>query len=858
MYKAPRGLMSVRKQQAVRRWLAAVLIFLVLPAFSGRSDAAEGQGAEAYRRDVEPVLVEYCGACHGNGIAKGQVSFDKFESDQAILGSRALWGKVLKQLRAGMMPPVDQPHPAPEQIQKIEHWIKRSAFQIDPANPDPGRVTVRRLNRTEYRNTIRDLTGVNFNTDAEFPADDTGYGFDSIGDVLTISPLLMEKYLGAAESIVKQAVPTVARTAPEQSVEGRQFRRADEQDRGGDGKDRRRGDLFLSYYEPATVTARHKIQHAGKYQLGVNVSAHEKFVDGVFDYNKCRVTFKVDGTELHSQEFSRQDGKSYRFDFEQDWPAGEHEFSFELTPLTPDEKQTRSLSLKIISVTMRGPMQSPELWIRPKNYEKYFPREVPAAEAERREYARELLGKFATRAFRRPVDAETVERLVSLAEFASSGEGATFEAGIARGMTAILASPRFLFREESREPNPAGGHPWLDEFSLATRLSYFLWSTMPDDELFKLAAERKLRENLPAQLQRMLADGRSKEFIRHFVGQWLQARDVDSVNINAFAVVSRDEQQDPDRERRSARFRELRNKSFESLTEEEKKEVDELRAVFAAGRKRFQQYELTGELRRAMRDETEMLFAHILKENRSLLELLNGRYTFLNERLAKLYGIPNVQGNDMRLVELPEDSPRGGVLTQGTVLAITSNPDRTSPVKRGLFILENLLGVPPPPPPPDIPPLEEAAKKAESKSPTLREQLELHRSLPLCHSCHNRLDPLGLAFENFNALGMFREGRPDRVIDTSGTLLTGESFRTVQELKTILATQRRLDFYRCITEKLLTYALGRGLEDFDVEAVDAIVDRLDRENGRPAVLMSGIIESVPFQKCRVEEPRSQP
>jgi hypothetical protein len=836
--------------------LALVVAVLVSPNAEVHADEAERTGA--FRRDVEPVLVEFCYACHGDGNAKAKVAFDQFESDRQFVDSRELWSKVLKQLRAGLMPPLDQPHPSAEQVRKVEHWIKTVAFQIDPANPDPGRVTVRRLNRTEYRNTIRDLIGVNFNTDAEFPADDTGHGFDTIGDVLSVSPLLLEKYIAAAETIVKQAVPTIARSAPEQTVEGRRFRRTDANPDEKEERGKRRGDLYLSYYEPATVSARHRVEHAGKYQLTINVSAHEKYVEDVFDSNKCRLNFKVDGAELLQREFTRQDSKSYRFDFEMDWPAGEHELTFELAPLTPEEKQTRSLSLRIISAVIRGPMDLPEHWIRSKNYERFFPREVPAEAAARRTYAQELLDRFATRAFRRPADQETVVRLVDLAEFAADGEGQSFETGIARAMTAVLASSRFLFREEIPEPSAPGAHPFVDEYALASRLSYFLWSTMPDEELLGLAREHKLRENLPAQWKRLLTDVRAKEFIRHFTGQWLQARDIESVNINTFAVVSRDQKEDPDVERRRKRFRELRNKPFESLTAEEKAEIDVYLGEFRNGRRRFQQYELNGDLRRAMRDETEMLFAHIVKEDRSLLELIDCDYAFLNERLAKHYGINDVRGNDMRLVQLPADSPRGGVLTQGTVLAITSNPDRTSPVKRGLFILDNLLGVPPAPPPPNIPPLDEAAKKLGGRSPTLREQMELHRSQPLCNSCHNRLDPLGLALENFNALGMFRESRPDRVIDTTGILLTGESFNTVKELKRILVTQRRLDFYRCLTEKLLTYALGRGLEDYDVSTVDGIVERLDKENGRPAVLLSGIIESVPFQKCRSEASRSQP
>ena len=251
-----------------------------------------------------------------------------------------------------------------------------------------------------------------------------------------------------------------------------------------------------------------------------------------------------------------------------------------------------------------------------------------------------------------------------------------------------------------------------------------------------------------------------------------------------------------------------------------------------------------------MRQETEMLFEHILKQDRSLTELIESDYTFLNERLAKHYGMEGVKGEQMRLVKLPPASPRGGVLTQGTVLAITSNPDRTSPVKRGLFILDNILGTPPAPPPPDIPPLEDAVAGLQGKPPTLRETLKLHRSESLCSSCHNRMDPLGLAFENFNALGRFRAKERDQDIDTTGQLITGESFKTVQELKHILVTERRRDVYRCLTEKLLTYALGRGLDYNDVEAVDRIVERLEKENGRPSALLAGILESAPFQKRR--------
>jgi hypothetical protein len=842
-------------KRAVTAGLLSACITLVARAEEPPAPFPPGpdQRADTFRQEIAPLLTKYCFDCHGHGTVTAQVAFDQFTSDRQLLESRDLWWKALKQLRAGLMPPPEEPRPTAAEIARLEDWIKTAVFEFDPQNPDPGHVTVRRLNRIDYRNTVRDLTGVEYNTSGEFPADDTGYGFDNIGDVLTLSPLLLEKYLTAAEAIVKQAVPTVSGVTPEKKIAGRDFRRVGDPE----SAESRRGTPSLSYYVPATLAAKHTAEHAGQYQIMVHVSAHERFVDGVLDYNKCRLLFQVDGQELGRQEFSRQEGKSYSFTYDQSWTAGEHTLTFELQPLTPDEPQTRSLSLRIDDVTVRGPLEA-EYRVRPAGYERFFPRDVPATEAERREYAAEILNRFATRAFRRPPEAETIERLVNLAIRVAEQSGQTFEIGIARAITAILASPRFLFRAETPEAATPPAHPLVDEYSLATRLSYFLWSTMPDDELFRLASEHKLRENLTAQIERMLADSRSNEFIRHFTGQWLQARDIDSVPINAFAVITGDQKPDPEAQQRRARFRELRNRPLESLTPEEKTELDAGLAAFRAATQRFRRYELNGDLRRAMREETEMLFAHIIRGDRNVLELIECNYTFLNERLAKHYGIDGVEGSEMRLVELAPDSPRGGVLTQGTVLAVTSNPDRTSPVKRGLFILDNLLGMPPPPPPPNIPPLEDAAKKLAERSPTLRAQLELHRSQPLCNSCHNRLDPLGLALEDFNALGMLRESRPDRVIDTSGALLTGESFTNIRELKHILATGRRRDFYRCLTEKLLIYSLGRGLDYYDVGTVDRIVERLDAANGRASILISAIIESAPFQKCRAEPARSEP
>jgi hypothetical protein len=794
---------------------------------------------------VLPVLSTYCFGCHAEGARKGGVAFDEFASDADLLASRDLWWKALRNLRAGVMPPAKKPHPSAEEIARVAAWIELAVFRIDPRDPDPGHVTLRRLNRTEYANTVRDLLGVEFATDVEFPPDDTGYGFDNIGEVLTLSPILLEKYMAAAASIVGSAVPMVAREVSETKIPGRAFRTGDAPAGGRENP----STLSLSFYEPATVSTAFRAELDGSYELVLDLTVTEKFVEGVFDYNRCEVVFRADGEELLKKESTWQPGKSFRLPATRRLNPGEHALGVEVRPLTPDEKRTRSLELRINSVLVRGPLEE-EHWVRSKRHERFFSRLAPEAPNERRAYARELLEKFAGRAFRRPVDAATLDRLVALAETTYTQPGRAFEAGIAQAFVAVLASPRFIFREEPVDAAGDGSkYPFVDEYALASRLSYFLWSSMPDEELFALASERKLRAQLAAQTRRMLADPRARAFFESFAGQWLQARDVENVPIDARAVLAREEKIDPEVERLRARFRELRNRPERSLTDAEKEEFEKVRAAFfkSFGRVRI---ELTGDLRRAMRRETEMYFEDVVKNDRSLLELVDSDYTFLNERLAKHYGVPGVEGDQLRRVQLPAGSPRGGLLTQGTILAVTSNPTRTSPVKRGLFILENFLGFPPPPPPPDVPALEDAAKDVKDHVPSLRETLEIHRSKALCSSCHSRMDPLGLAFENFNAMGLWREKERDQAIDSSGKLITGEPFSGVTELKHLLATERRSDFYRCVTEKLFTYALGRGLQNLDEHAVDDIVRRLEAEGGRPSALLLGIVESPQFLRRR--------
>ena len=768
-------------------WAGLFVVVVALPA-----RASEPESAAKFREQIEPILADYCYGCHGDGIKKGGVTLDEFPTDEALLGRKELWHSVLKNVRAGLMPPRDKPRPSAEEMRTLETWIKRGAFDLDPADPDPGRVTLRRLNRVEYRETIRDLMGLDFRADEEFPADDTGYGFDNIGDVLAVSPLLLEKYMQAAETIVATAVPTVARVVKLRTILGNEFR--------SEGKPFDR----LSLYKAATVEHSVKLDRAGSYRLSLDVSARGQFD---FDPGRARVMFRLDGKDLMEEEFGWGGGKKSLREFPLELPVGDHSLSFEIFPLVPVEQKRGDVTFRINSVKLEGPTAESE-WVRPDNFDRFFGRDDPGTSEDRKAYAREVLGKFASKAFRRPVDVRTLDRLVKIAEETYSLPNKNFPQGVGQAMIAVLASPRFLFRIEGSEPSgSARGFALVDEYALASRLSYFLWSTMPDDELTGLANRGELRKNLPAQIKRMLADGRSEALVKNFTGQWLQARDFEHFPVQARTI--------------------LRQERLPGLMDGE---VDELK--------------------RAMRAETEAYFGHIVREDRPILELIDSDYAFVNAPLAKLYNIPDVNGREIRRVALPEGSPRGGLLTQAGVLMITSNPGRTSPVKRGQFILENILGTPTPPPPPDIPSLEEALRGIKDREPTMREVMEVHRADPLCASCHNRMDPLGLAFENYNALGIWRTAERKQPIDASGKLVDGRTFKDARELKQILKSEHKVDFYACLTEKLMTYALGRGLDYYDVETVDQVVDRVDRQGGKFSALLTGIIESAPFQKRR--------
>jgi hypothetical protein len=806
--------------------------------------------AAHFEKNIRPILEERCYDCHGDGEKKGQVAFDAMPAADLAKKSE-LWMSVLKNVRSGLMPPAKEPRITADEMVLLEDWIKRGAFKLDAANPDPGRVTLRRLNRVEYRNTIRDLMGVDFRADSEFPADDTGYGFDNIGDVLSTSPLLLEKYMAAAETIVGQ-VPMISR-----SVAEREFAAKDTASvKGNPGENRKDNSTMvsMSFYEPANVSTRVKIEKAGTYRMALPSA-----IVGTFDYDPSRssaVAF-VDGREIWKRDLQWRDRENLDISTERHWEPGEYSVRFVLQPLVEKKAgTTTSAKLEWSGVKLTGPLERDQ-WPATPGYSRFFTRaESPKERAEWPAYASEVLERFATRAFRRPVEPETVEKLTKIAQLAWKVPGTTFEKGVGRAMVAVLASPRFLFRVEDVQPGtPAGKHPFIDEYALASRLSYFLWSTMPDEELTSLAARGELRQNLSSQVKRMLADQRSEELVRNFAGQWLQTRDIDGVSIDPRVVLARDAGTERDDQKRGEEMRKL-NEQIDVATKAGdeagaaalKKQLAEMREK-ARGRR----FDFSGDLRTSMRREVEMLFSHLLHEDGSIRELIDADYSYLNEALAQHYGIPGVKGREMRLVKLPPDSPRGGVLTMGSTLAVTSNPDRTSPVKRGIFVLDNVVGTPPPPPPPDIPALEASVKTADGHEQTLREALAQHRAKPLCASCHNRMDPLGLAFENFNALGLWREqerGQP--IPSVAGQLITGEKFANVRELKRLLVNERRDDFYRCLSEKLLTYALGRGPQPCDVPAIDIIVERLRKDDGRLTTLVTSIIESTPFQKRRAD------
>ncbi|MBS0263948.1 MAG: DUF1592 domain-containing protein, partial [Planctomycetes bacterium] len=723
-----------------------------------------------FAKDIQPLLAKYCAECHQGDKAKGGLAFDGFKDESSAVARRRDWEKVAKQLEQESMPPVGKPEPTDDERAVLIRWIESRVLKIDCSKVDPGRVTIRRLNKAEYNNTVRDLLGVDLKPADEFPSDDVGYGFDHIGDVLSMPPVLFERYLAAAERVAEAAIVTPdADRAPVKTGPGKTLASV------GDA------DLEMDF------------ARAGDYFLRVKCFADQAGPE------LAKMLLKLDGTEIKTIEVAAVSSQPEAYEVRLAVPAGKHKFTARFLndyykPDDPDPKLRGDRNLHIVQMEIQGP-----LGVLPDPLPTSHTRLMtcrPAAGADPAACARTILKPFVTRAFRRPATDDEIERLTRLVVEATTS-GDSFERGIQVAVAAALVSPHFLFRiEVDAEPlNPQAVHT-LNDYELATRLSYFLWSTMPDDELLRLAHDGALRKegNLAAQVRRMLKDPKSVALVDNFAMQWLQLRNL--------RLSSPDLKQFPD---------------------------------FNEG------------LRAAMETETRMFFETIVREDRSIFELLDADFTFLNERLAKHYGISGVEGDQFQRVAL-SNPQRGGLLGQASILTVTSNPTRTSPVKRGKWILENLLNAPPPPPPGNAPELKEA-RAGEKLEGTLRQRMEQHRANPACSVCHEQMDALGFGLENFNPVGVWREKDGDAEVDASGTLPGGASFKGPAELKTILKA-RDADFRRCLAEKLLVYALGRGLEYYDKCTVDTVVRNTAGNHDKFSALVLEIVNSDAFQKRR--------
>jgi len=748
-----------------------------------------------YKSQIQPLLVNYCYDCHGDGSKKGDFRMDSFKSLGAHLDDKKHWMHVWQNLRSQIMPPFDEAQPTIEEKRLIMSWIESKVFKLDPENPDPGRVTIRRLNRNEYRYAVFDLLGVEYDTTENFPADDTGYGFDNIGDVLSISPLLMEKYITAAEEVMDMALPGDASA----QVPRREFPVED-------FKNPSVPPTWIPFSNPSEFILTVPIQWDGTYQITLQYS-----IQGATEATTTEAILELSTQDkkLEQATLGWDQRRSIDLTTAADLKKGTREIKVSIKPSKPPADGEEALYLSIQRLILQGPMDGSQ-----REYSKGYRMilvdgPAPEAPAAASQYARKIMRSFVSRAFRRPIEEGDINRLVKIVEETDRLPGKTFQDGIKLAIATCLASPRFLFRVEIQpEPNNPQKIVQLDEYALAARLSFFLWSSVPDDELLSLAFKKKLRENLRQQVRRMLADPRSERLTENFVGQWLQARDITNIPLSPKTI----------------------------LNAKDNREAAE----------RFDP-----RLRRDMQRETYALFDFILKNNRPIEELISARYSFLNERLAAYYGVKGVRGETFRPIDLTEHPERGGLLTQGTFLIVSSNPTRTSPVKRGLFVLDNLLGTPAPPAPPNVPELEQAREKAkDADNPTMREMMEIHRKNPDCRGCHARMDPIGLGLENFDALGRFRLNDGGKPLDTAGQLVTGETFSDVASLKAILAQSRKRDLYRTVSEKLLTYAIGRGIEYYDSTTIETLIHHLEKNDGKLVELIHAITESAPFQKRR--------
>jgi len=808
---------------------------------------------DEFHDTVQPFLATHCFECHGDENAENDFRLDVLNDEFALEDGGQVLEKALKKLASHKMPPSDEPQPPEAEAVQIVDWLK-TYLAGDPTGPiNPGRVTLRRLNRAEYNNTIRDLLKIDIRPADAFPADDAGYGFDNNGDVLSLAPVLMEKYLAAAQLAVERAIrtdpivppplerweaATAEGTIPKSDPKA-EFSRARPPGANappGAAPARRRamplGRLFDTSGE---IFVDHDIPADGTYVLRTRAYGTQ----GSANQERSRVAFLVDGAQVQEPFTIKEELRNTSvYSLEATFlTAGRHRISLALLngptleevtlavlnapppktaaelaaeeaaagnggrrrrrpPGGPPPSLTGKPTLGVIYFELEGPLETtPDRM--PESYRRVMVAE-PSPTETKRQAAEKIIQTFASRAYRRPVSDEEVGQLLNLWAKTDS-DGRPFVESIDVALQAVLVSPAFLFRMELEpQPGESDNVHTLNEYELATRLSYFLWSSMPDDELFGLAEQGKLRANLTAQVNRMLADPKATALVENFAGQWLQLRSMQN--------VTPDPAQFPD---------------FDPA------------------------------LRAAMTQETELFFQAIVQEDRDVLDFIDADFTYVNGRLAKHYGMTDITGEDFQRVTLAE-SQRGGLLTQASILTITSYPGRTSPVQRGKWVLENLFDAAPPPPPPNVPAL--ADEVGAELTGTLRQRMEQHRENPSCASCHDEMDGIGFALENFDAVGAWRTRDGDEIIDATGSLSGGRSFTGPVELKQIIRSQSD-EFIRCLSSKMLTFALGRGLEAFDYRTIDGITASMLQNENNFSGMIEAIVRSEPFQKRKGKSKR---
>ena len=793
-------------------------------AAPGQERAAPGQQVPSPQSE-QALVKQYCVTCHNARAVTGGLSLEGL--DPAAAASRSdVWEQVIMKLRGGMMPPVGMPRPDEVTLQAFAASLERRIDAQALKSPDPGHKPIHRLNRTEYRNAVRDLLGLEVDVMDLLPADDESHGFDNIAGVLRVSSSLLEQYLTAARRVSSAAVGTdteVVRLAYRVPPDDSQQDEVDGLGLGTRGGFRFRHNFpqdaeyefaiglvrnFHGYITGLEFAHRVEIAIDGEQVFAAQVGGPadnlasdrnmSAAADAIHERLKSRVRVKAGPHDVGVTFYRRNRAQS-------DEPLQLHERHHDLQDMN---------GLPIVDqVTLTGPFDPTGPGSTPSRQRIFTCHPMagppdggtrptasdgPARRSAEPEVgcAREILTRLARLAYRRPVTADDLDPLMDLYA-AGRKEGGTFDAGIEQALRLILASPKFLFRVET-PPAAARGIGPVSDLELAARLSFFLWSSIPDDELLKAAEQDRLDQPavLQAQVERMLKDPRARALVDNFAAQWLRLR-----NLRSHTPIARD----------------------------------------------FPNFD--NELREAFRIETELFFQSIIRDDRSVLDLLNADYTYVNERLARHYGIPNVYGSHFRRVTVQQDARRG-LLGQGSILTVTSYPNRTSPVLRGKWVLENILGTPPPAPPQDVPDIEENHPGAEARS--LRARLEAHRRNPTCASCHRVMDPLGFALENFDGLGQWREKEPGGAIDPTGQLANGTKIDGPVALRKAVLERPEM-FVRALTEKLMTYGLGRGVELDDRPLVRKVAREAAARDYRWSAIVLGIVRSAPFQMKKAPE-----